>query len=234
MRRLGLFAFLAVSLALASCSETVPTEKVAGGERIKSTDELQSRSGPTIDIEKHPGKQLFFENCAGCHNGGVPKAPQQVWLEMMAPDAILASMNGGIMRQQAANLSSDERLQIAEYLVRTPLANYQPPKQPPMCDAQNAAFDQASTPPRVGWGHDNRRFMPAAVAGLTREQVPTLKLKWAMAYPGAIRARSQPAVGWGAIFVGSQDGNGLRARHENGLHEMAFPCVRRSANGNRR
>jgi polyvinyl alcohol dehydrogenase (cytochrome) len=36
--------------------------------------------------------------------------------------------------------------------------------------------------------------------------VPELKLKWAMAYPASNRARSQPSIGWGAIFVGSQDG----------------------------
>ena len=36
--------------------------------------------------------------------------------------------------------------------------------------------------------------------------VPKLELKWAFAFPGATRARSQPTVGAGAVFVGSQDG----------------------------
>jgi polyvinyl alcohol dehydrogenase (cytochrome) len=205
MRRSWQALLVAASLALASCGSAPSTDK-AGGERITSTDELQSRSGPTIDVDKHPGKGLFDANCAGCHNGGVPKAPQQVWLEMLAPDSILASMNGGIMSQQSAKLSPVERRQIAEYLVRTPLESYQPPKQPPMCGPQNAGFDAASPPAAVGWGHDNRRFTPGAIAGLSPEQVPTLKLKWAMAYPAAIRGRSQPSIGWGAVFVGSHDG----------------------------
>ncbi len=200
----GLAASL-LSFALGGCDKAPSADK-AGGERVTSTDEFQSRSGPTIDVDKHPGKGLFDANCAGCHNGGVPKAPQQVWLEMMAPDAILASMNGGIMSAQAAKLSDVERRQIAEYLVRTPLDSYKPPEQPPMCDAVHSAFDQASPPAAVGWGHDNRRFTPASVAGLSEAQVPELKLKWAMAYPAAIRARSQPSIGWGAVFVGSQDG----------------------------
>ncbi len=221
MRRSWQAILFAASLALAGCGSNNPTDKV-GGERITSTDELQSRNGPTIDVEKHPGKGLFLENCAGCHNGGVPKAPQQVWLEMMAPDAILAAMNGGIMTQQAAKLSGDERRQIAEYLVRTPLADYKPPKQPPMCDAQHAGFDAASPPAQIGWGHDNRRFTPASVAGLNKEQVPTLKLKWAMAYPAAIRARSQPAIGWGAVFVGSHDGTVYALDLDSGCTKWRF------------
>lgn len=221
MRRSWQIALFAASLALAGCGGNSPNDKV-GGERITSTDELQSRNGPTIDVDKHPGKGLFLENCAGCHNGGVPKAPQQVWLEMMAPDAILAAMNGGIMKQQAARLSGEERRQIAEYLVRTPLADYQPPKQPPMCDAQHAGFDTGSPPAQIGWGHDNRRFTPARVAGLTKEQVPTLKLKWAMAYPAAIRARSQPAIGWGAVFVGSHDGTVYALDLDSGCTKWRF------------
>ena len=221
MRRSWQALFLAASLALVGCGSQSPADKV-GGERITSTDELQSRSGPTIDVDKHPGKGLFEENCASCHNGGVPKAPQQVWLEMMAPDAILGAMNGGIMAQQSAKLSGDERRQIAEYLVRTPLADYQPPQQPPICDARHAGFDLASPPARVGWGHDNARFTPASVAGLTSDQVPTLKLKWAMAYPAAIRARSQPAIGWGAVFVGSHDGTVYALELDSGCTKWRF------------
>jgi polyvinyl alcohol dehydrogenase (cytochrome) len=138
---------------------------------MTSTDEMQSRDGPTIDVDKHPGKALFQENCAGCHNGGVPKAPQQVWLEMMAPDAILAAMNGGIMSQQSAHLSSLQRQQVAEYLTRTPLAEYKAPAPPASCDAQHARFDTGSTPAKIGWGHNNNRYVSAQQAGLTKEQV---------------------------------------------------------------
>ncbi|MEY3905831.1 MAG: hypothetical protein RIR59_654, partial [Pseudomonadota bacterium] len=173
MRRSWIGLVLAASLAISGCGPQKSADQ-AGGERITSTDELQSRNGPTIDIDKHPGKALFLENCAGCHNGGVPKAPQQVWLEMMAPDALLAAMNGGIMTQQAAKLSGLQRQQIAEYLTRTPLADYKAPPPPASCDAQHARFDMASPPARTGWGHNNARFVPAQQAGLTKNQVPQL------------------------------------------------------------
>jgi polyvinyl alcohol dehydrogenase (cytochrome) len=215
----------AAALTLGGCAKAPKGQSAApaaAGEAMKSTDELQSRSGPTIDVAHHPGKGLFDTNCAGCHNGGVPKAPQQVWLEMMAPDAILAAMNGGIMSQQAAALSKTERREIAEYLVRMPLADYRPPAPPPMCGPQHAMFDMTAPPAAIGWGHDNRRFASAMQAGLTKAQVPTLKLKWALAYPAAQRARSQPAVGWGAIFVGSQDGTVYALDLDSGCTRWRF------------
>lgn len=177
----------------------------AAPPRMQSTDELVSRSGETIDPETHPGNELFRDNCAGCHSGGVPKAPAVVWLEMMSPDAILGAMRGGIMTQQAAHLSEEQQLHIAEYLSRTKLANYRPPAAPAKCTGAAAAF-RGAPPAQVGWGHDNRRFVPASVGGLTAVDAPKLKLKWAFAYPASVRARSQPAIGWNTVFVGSQDG----------------------------
>jgi polyvinyl alcohol dehydrogenase (cytochrome) len=180
-------------------------QKAAGGERMNSTDELISRTGEGIDLATHPGKGLFEENCLSCHSGAVPKAPAVVWLEMLAPDAILASMNGGIMSQQAAKLSDQQRVEVAEYLTRTKLADYKPPAPPPSCSGDAAKF-AGSPPAKVGWGHDNRRFTPASVGEVTMADAPKLQLKWAFAYPEANRARSQPAVGWNTIFVGSQNG----------------------------
>ena len=188
--------------ALASCQPSPPGAKDDG--RVTSRDEFQTRVGTPIDPDKHPGKALFAENCAGCHEGGVPKAPNTVWLEMMSPDAILGAMNGGVMARMAEGLSPQQRVHIAEYLARVSLADYKPPAPPPACPSTTLAG--GAPPAAVGWGHDNRRFVPTPVAGLTAGQVPQLKLKWAFAYPAAVRARSQPSIGWGTIFVGGHDG----------------------------
>ena len=112
------------------------------GELVQSTDEFQSRAGKPIDVEHHPGKDLFETNCAGCHNGAVPKAPQQVWLEMMSPDAVLAALNGGVMARQAADLSPQQRVQIAEYLSRISLADYKAPAPPARCPSAQLAGGQ--------------------------------------------------------------------------------------------
>ncbi|WP_240624499.1 PQQ-binding-like beta-propeller repeat protein [Aurantiacibacter odishensis] len=156
-------------------------------------------------METHPGRQLFAQNCLACHSGAAPKAPAVVWLEMLEPDVVLSAMHDGIMQQQAAHLSDEEQMYIAEYLVRSELDDYQPPAPPPFCENRTMPIE-AAPPARVGWGHDNSRFVSEEIGGLTGDEVSSLTLKWAFAFPGAIRARSQPAVGWNTVFVGSQSG----------------------------
>jgi polyvinyl alcohol dehydrogenase (cytochrome) len=202
LRRLTIV--LAAAVLAAGC-DRAPDTQGAEATRVGSTDEFQSRSGTPIDPETHPGRALFEANCLSCHSGGVPKAPAVVWLEMLEPDVVLAAMNDGVMKQQAAHLSQVERRQVAEYLARIELADYRPPAPPPACSNGAAGF--AGPPPAaVGWGHDTARFVPANVGGVVAEDLPGLRLKWAFAYPSANRARSQPAIGWNTIFVGSQNG----------------------------
>jgi polyvinyl alcohol dehydrogenase (cytochrome) len=57
-----------------------------------------------------------------------------------------------------------------------------------------------------GWGVDatNTRYQPAP--GLTPDQVPKLKVKWAFGFPDTTMAYAQPAVAGGRVFVGSGSG----------------------------
>jgi hypothetical protein len=101
MRGLGLTGLVGLALLATGCQDN---QEAAGGDsgRMTSTDELVTRLGEGIDLETHPGVELFNDNCLGCHSGAVPKAPAVLWLEMMAPDAILSAMDDGLMKQQAA------------------------------------------------------------------------------------------------------------------------------------
>jgi polyvinyl alcohol dehydrogenase (cytochrome) len=74
----------------------------------------------------------------------------------------------------------------------------------------NAPFaDPAASPSWNGWGAGtaNTRSQSADQAGLTAAQVPTLKLKWAFAFPDAVSSWSQPTVAGGRVFIGSINGN---------------------------
>ncbi|MCW1385017.1 PQQ-binding-like beta-propeller repeat protein [Novosphingobium sp. KCTC 2891] len=165
-----------------------------------------SAAGTPGEAKTWPGQQLFADNCAGCHEGGSPKAPGVFILQQMSPSTIIDALTTGVMKDKAEHLNDGERRQIAEYLTKTDLAHYRPDPGPLRCPTARMAFDLTRPPAKVGWGYDNRRFFPTEVAGLAAKDLSRLKLKWAMAFPGAVQARSQPVVAMGAIFVGSQDG----------------------------
>ncbi|MAT92797.1 MAG: dehydrogenase [Halioglobus sp.] len=151
------------------------------------------------------GDQLFQQHCYTCHNGGTPKAPRLDTLMQMPREAIYAAITSGIMSSQASALSAEERAVLADFLGVS--ADRERPAKP-ACNAPPGWLDTGSTLRVEHWGMsaDGRRFIPPAVAGLAREELPQLALEWAFAYPDAVRARSQPAVLGSALFVGSQGG----------------------------
>lgn len=58
-----------------------------------------------------------------------------------------------------------------------------------------------------GWGGSgNARFETKSASGLTPADVPKLKLKWAFGLPGGASMYSQPAVAFGRVFVGNDNG----------------------------
>lgn len=172
-----------------------------------------------------PGEKIFKTTCAGCHDGGSPKAPPQYTMGGMSPANILNILNHGVMKDMAAGLTPLERRQVAEYLTKTDLANYKPPPPPKVCTGVQAKFDLTRPPPPVGWGYDNRRFVPANIGGMTAADLPRLKLKWAFAFPDATQARSQPVVAMGAIFVGSHNGQVFALDLETGCMRWSFSAA---------
>ncbi len=195
-----LLSFLVVQ-ALPAAVPSAP----AGSSALKDVSELDSRAH-TSDPEKLPGAHVYHGVCANCHEGQVPNAPHKMFLQMMSADSILAALTDGIMKEQGAGLTRQDRRQVAEYLAGAPLGANKPRLSPLRCTGEASKFDEAQAPVALGWGHENARFTPEEVAGLKRADVPRLELKWALEFPGAIRARSQPAIAYGAVYVGSQDG----------------------------
>ncbi|MDO9713355.1 outer membrane protein assembly factor BamB family protein [Paracraurococcus lichenis] len=75
-----------------------------------------------------------------------------------------------------------------------------------------------------GWGvgSTQHRFQPSSMAGLSAEDVPRLKLKWAFGFPDAARAFAQPTVVGGKIFVGSQRGKVYSLNASTGCTHWEF------------
>jgi len=162
------------------------------------------------DTGDSPGKTLFQAHCSMCHDQGVPKAPRTRYLKMMPAETLYRALTEGAMKAQAQGLKQSEIKEIASYLSGQKPDSIGAPKKPLLHCANNDKpwFDYAKPPIGIGWGIDeeNTHYIPARAARLTPQQVTKLKPKWVFGFPGAIRARSQPIVAGGALFVGSNDG----------------------------
>ena len=177
--------------------------------------------------EKPDGAALFQTNCAICHGGKVAKAPPLSLLQIMSASSVLRAMEHGIMQEQAAGLSADQRRAVAQYLTGQQLGAAERLPPAPACAAQLAEFDFNKPPRTEGWGVSlgNQRHFSEDVAGLTAADLPDLELKWAFAFPDAIRARSQPAIGGGALYVGSQNGTVYALEEKTGCIRWQFSTV---------
>ena len=217
-----------LSFLIAGCEQTdiegalviAPTEP----ELLTSTDDMQTGASD-FDRSTHPGKGLYEESCSGCHDGTVSRAPHFSWLEMMDASVVYQAMNDGVMSVQAEALTDEDKILITEYLTRTKLAGGADLKviEPPMCT--DGDFDLSSPAQAVNWGHDTNRYSPSTVAGLTVPEIPHLELKWAFAFPHAFRARSQPTVAMGTVFVGSQEGRVYALDLETGCARWTFSAA---------
>jgi polyvinyl alcohol dehydrogenase (cytochrome) len=197
---------LALLATLASCSSTGPQPPRAAGSSDPNNS-VQAAADERVAREELPGKSLYAEHCASCHDGAVAKAPHRDMLALMTPAAVLHSLEGGVMQAQAAALAPEQRAALAEYVTGRSLRE-PGPRPLPSCGPERSGFDLARAPRASGWGQDlaNTRAIPAASAGLARADLPRLALKWAAAFPGANRLRSQPAFAGGALIVGSHSG----------------------------
>tara|TARA_B000000437_G_C11687949_1_gene321682 strand:+ start:1099 stop:3024 length:1926 start_codon:yes stop_codon:yes gene_type:complete len=172
----------------------------------ESTEELIVRA-VTIDPATHPGNLLYQENCAGCHNGTVEKAPATNWLEALIPQALFRTMNQGIMMEQSSHLTEEEKILIVEFLMKQNRSDFPEEAELNYCSADKVKFDLTEAPEPYGWGYNTSRFIPKKSGGLDSKNINKLKLKWVFGFPYSQRARSQPLFALGSIFVGSQSGD---------------------------
>lgn len=167
----------------------------------------QDSSGASVGNTPN-GEALFGQHCATCHNGDKDSlAPSPQALAAYPPQLVVTALTTGRMRPQGYNLSGSQRRSIAEFVTGESIGSGltagqgQCKTNPPLA----APFDG---PYWNGWGRTpaNKSFQPASAAGLSAEEIPRLKLKWAFGYADSASAWAQPVVAAGRLFVGSQAG----------------------------
>ena len=166
-------------------------------------------AGSLLAQPQPPGQALFQSKCANCHSAdGV--APSLAALNAMPTERIFDALLTGKMREASTGMTNRERRTVAEFLGKRPLndpAAGDVTKMTNRCASNPDLGDIAATPAWSGWGGPtNARFQTASAAGLTAANVPRLKLKWAFGLPAGSSLYSQPAIAFGRVFVGSDDG----------------------------
>lgn len=158
------------------------------------------KQAPPLD-----GAALFQQRCASCHKADNDmRAPLPEALHQMSKDTILTALKSGRMKWEGRLLSDAKKNAIANFLAAPAVASAEPHSA--YCARD---LDPPPNPPVwSGWGGDqrNRRYQPTPAAGITREQVGNLKLKWAFGFAGVAATYGQPTAFKGRLFVGSEDG----------------------------
>lgn len=198
------------AVVLTGCNQTHHLGNTSEAEpQAAAVDDnsMQAIKDVRLARESLPGKAHYQQVCANCHEGQVKKAPHREMLGLMTPEAILGTLNGGLMQMQSAALNAAQRQEVAEYLGGRALGEAQSADLA-KCTA-GEQLDLSSPIPAQNWGLNltNNRDVSAAQAGVDDTTVADLEPAWAVAFPGANRARSQPLLAGGLMFVGSHGGN---------------------------
>ena len=159
--------------------------------------------------------RLIDQRCGSCHtNPGsarapVERAPEPATFRKMTPETIFQAITRGSMRLYVEDVQDDVKRAMAEFLSGRKLGATEAAEartMPNRCSTDARLGDLAANPAWHGWGPDatNARFQRAG--GLTAEQVPRLKFKWAFGFPGVSSMYGQPTIAGGKVFVGVDTG----------------------------
>ncbi|MGD2168309.1 MAG: PQQ-binding-like beta-propeller repeat protein, partial [Gammaproteobacteria bacterium] len=158
------------------------------------------------------GAAVYAANCARCHDASMPTVPSREAIAAYLPERVETALSTFVMRAHGEGLSHQQRRAVAEFVTGSPPGTLRDPLEVIPADAWCARVSNVANPLAGaawnGWGAgaDNRRFQSAAAAGLSRADVPRLRLRWAFAAPGVVDSGSQATVVGARVFFGTRNG----------------------------
>jgi len=159
------------------------------------------------------GFLVFQTKCMSCHGNPTMagRVPDPATLRQLSPEKIYEALTTGAMKVQGQSLADEQKRALAIFMSGKTFGSAEQgdaKNMPNHCEANPPITDPSEGGRWNGWSADvtNTRYQTAKGAGLTADQVPHLKLKWAFGYPTGVSAFGQPAVASGRVFVGSDIG----------------------------
>lgn len=169
---------------------------------MKTIESFAMRNADKLPLG-YIGEKLFDKHCASCHDNPAMHAPSREALSGFSKETVMVALEFGKMQPMAAHLSKTERGLIAIYLAGSAPADEWIAEHGCAAPAGNDSTEYVSN---WGLGNHNRRFVPAARAGIDRDNVDRLELAWSLAFPKVTDMRSQPAIIGDTLYFGDKTG----------------------------
>jgi outer membrane protein assembly factor BamB/mono/diheme cytochrome c family protein len=186
---------------------------------------------PADPIEAR-GAALYGQHCDTCHALSETKAPELATLKQMPFSRVARSLEFGVMAEQAAHLTSDERYAVARYLSSANIQTRDEWIAGQLCEDADPLSITAQPEDNWGFGSGNTRSLASGV-DIGPGNVDKLELSWALAIPGATEMRSQPVAADGVLFFATSNGNVFALDQDSGCVRWRFAAnssVRSSLN----
>jgi polyvinyl alcohol dehydrogenase (cytochrome) len=170
------------------------------GGTVRAADPL---APPAPDLAV--GAHVYQERCANCHDNPTGRIPARSAIAQNTRPFIVSVLAEGVMQPMAKGLSWSDIGSVASYLAQRQGGDVATAGlEAPICTGQPAPMN-LSGPHWNGWGADgsNSRFQHEP--GLSRDDVPRLKVKWAFYHAGG--RSGQATIVAGRVFVNSSSGS---------------------------
>ena len=173
-----------------SAKEPEPSNFSSPAQQLLSTDTASQK--------------IYQEKCALCHDKPTGRVPPRSLIARRSAEDVIQSMTDGLMKQFADGLTADQVRALAIYLTGKQLIGRVGNLNANPCKGVASPI-KLNGPQWNGWGRDleNSRYQPQP--GITPEDVPHLKIKWAWTHPGPM-ATGQPTIIGNRLFVTTEMG----------------------------
>src|SRR5579862_4749494 len=184
-----------------------------GSANAQAPAGAKGKQGAPKQVGMEDGLTYFQTRCMACHmENSSAKAPSARKIRELTPEQIYAVVSKPSRPEHDQGLTDAQKRRMSEFM-----GGYRqigsveagnPKNFPNACPSNPAMSDPLSGAHWSGWGADieNTRYQSTEEAGITKADVPKLKVKWAFGFPLGISAYSTPAIASGRVFVGTDIG----------------------------